>query len=221
MHIKQIKIEGFKTYKEETIFDDFHAGYNIVLGKNGSGKSNLFDAVQFVLSDKFATIRGEERRRLIHQGSGREVMHASVEIVFDNHDGRFPMEKRDQNEVSLKRTIGLKKDEYFWNNKHVKKQEVENLLESAGISRSNPYYIVEQGKVTKLIKMSDQERLELLKEIAGTRTYDTRRKESLKIMDATDKRTEQILEVISYIDERLSELGEEKEELALFQKLDK
>lgn len=168
------------------------------------------------MSDKFSHMRSEDRQLLIHEGSGKAVMNASVELIFDNSDFRFPMEKRD--EVSLKRTIGLKKDEYFWNNKHVTKQDVENLLESAGISRSNPYYIVEQGKVRKLIQMKDSERLELLKEIAGTRTYDTRRQESLKIMQETDARSEQINEVIGTIEERLAELGEEKEELAQFQR---
>lgn len=218
MFIKSIILEGFKTYKEETVLDNFASGHNIVLGKNGSGKSNLFDAVQFVLSDKFSHMRAEERQTLIHEGAGRDVMHASVEIIFDNADQRFPMEKRDT--VSLKRTIGLKKDEYFWNHKHVAKQDVENLLESAGISRSNPYYIVEQGRVSKLIQMRDSERLELLKEIAGTRTYDTRRQESLKIMHETEARREQIEEVVTYIEERLAELGEEKTELSEFQTLD-
>jgi hypothetical protein len=65
---------------------------------------------------------------------------------------------------------------------HHSKQDVVNLLESAGFSRSNPYYIVQQGKVNALTMMKDSERLELLKEVAGTRVYDERRDESLKIM---------------------------------------
>lgn len=126
----------------------------------------------------------------------------------------------DRTEVSLKRTIGLKKDEYFLDNKHVSKSEVVSLLESAGLSRSNPYYIVQQGQVRRLIKMKDSERLELLKEIAGTRTYDERRKESKKIMAETDKRRAQIDEVIVYIEKRLTELEEEKSELKRYQDLD-
>lgn len=95
-----------------------------------------------------------------------------------------------------------------------------NLLESAGLSRSNPYYIVQQGKIAQLIRMRDSERLELLKEIAGTRTYDDRRKESLKIMKDTDARREQINEVIDFIEVRLKELESEKQELKQFQTLD-
>lgn len=217
MHIKLLTIEGFKTYKQQTIIEPFSPRHNVVLGKNGSGKSNIFDAIQFVLSDKFSTLRTEERQGLLHEGSGRDVMTASVEIVFDNTDMRFPIEK---DEISLKRTIGLKKDEYFLDNKHVSKTEVVSLLESAGLSRSNPYYIVQQGQVRRLIQMKNSERLELLKEIAGTRTYDERRKESLKIMGDTDKRRSQIEEVITYIEKRLAELEEEKQELKQYQELD-
>jgi len=82
----------------------------------------------------------------------------------------------------LRRTIGLKKDEYYLDKKHVSKNDVINLLESAGFSRSNPYYIVQQGKVNALAIMKDSERLELLKEVAGTHVYDERRTESEKIM---------------------------------------
>jgi structural maintenance of chromosome 3 (chondroitin sulfate proteoglycan 6) len=140
-----------------------------------------------------------------------------VDITFDNDDNRFPI---DRPEITLKRTIGLKKDEFFLDNKHMSKTDVVNLLESAGLSRSNPYYIVEQGKVRTLINMTDADRLSLLKEIAGTRTYDERRKESLKIMKQTDARADQIKEVISFIKSRLAELASETKELKQYQELD-
>lgn len=76
---------------------------------------------------------------------------------------------QDGDEVVLRRTIGLKKDEFFLNRKRVTKQEVSSLLESAGFSKSNPYYIVQQGKVSTLTLMKDAERLNLLKEVAGTK----------------------------------------------------
>ena len=71
--------------------------------------------------------------------------------------------------MKLRRHIGLKKDEFFLNGKRVTKQEVSSLLESAGFSKSNPYYIVQQGKVSTLTLMKDVERLNLLKEVAGTK----------------------------------------------------
>ena len=94
-------------------------------------------------------------------------------------------------------------------------------MESAGFSKSNPYYIVQQGKVNALCLMKDQERLQLLKEVGGTRVYEERREESLKIISETTSKREKIQEVISYIEKRLEELEGEKEELKAYQQLDR
>lgn len=218
MHIKQITISGFKSYRDATPVGPFSPAHSVVVGRNGSGKSNFFDAVRFVLSDTFSNLRAEERVALLHEGAGASVLSAYVEILFDNSDGRLPS---DREEVALRRMIGLKKDEYVLDRKNVTRTEVFNLLESAGFSRSNPYYIVQQGKVAALCAMTDRHRLELLKEVAGTRVYDERREESLKIMDDTDHKRQKIADVIEYIESRLEELQSEKEELRAFQKLDK
>lgn len=145
-------------------------------------------------------------------------MSAFVEIIFDNSDDRFPTGKP---ELILRRTIGMKKDEYSLDRKNATKSDVMNLLESAGFSRSNPYYIVPQGRVTALTNMKDNERLILLKEVAGTQVYEARRTESLKIMTETNNKREKIDELLSYIKERLTELEEEKEELKDYQEKDK
>jgi len=145
-------------------------------------------------------------------------MSAFVEIIFDNSDDRFPTGKP---ELVLRRTIGMKKDEYSLDRKNATKSDVMNLLESAGFSRSNPYYIVPQGRVTALTNMKDAERLNLLKEVAGTQVYEARRTESLKIMNETTNKRDKIDELLDYIKERLAELEEEKEELKDFQEKDK
>ncbi|TPX33876.1 hypothetical protein SmJEL517_g03353 [Synchytrium microbalum] len=160
----------------------------------------------------------EERQSLLHEGSGPATMTAYVEITFDNTDNRFPTGK---DEVVLRRTIGLKKDEYSLDKKSVTKQDVINLLEAAGFSRSNPYYIVPQGRITMLTNAKDAERLQLLKDVAGTRVYEQRRQESLKIMDETDAKRAKINELLEYIQERLTELETEKEELVQFQEKDR
>ena len=160
----------------------------------------------------------EERQGLLHEGSGSAVMSAYVEVIFDNSDDRFPTGNK---EVVLRRTIGLKKDEYSVDRKVVTKSDVMSLLESAGFSRSNPYYIVPQGRVTALTNMKESERLNLLKEVAGTQVYETRRAESLKIMNDTNNKREKIDELLEYIKERLDELEEEKEELRGYQDKDR
>ena len=154
----------------------------------------------------------------LQEGSGSAVMSAYVEIIFDNSDERFPTGRP---ELVLRRTIGLKKDEYSLDRKNATRTDVMNLLESAGFSRSNPYYIVPQGRVTTLTNMKDGERLNLLKEVAGTQVYEARRTESLKIMNDTDNKRSKIDDLLAYIRERLGELEEEKEELRAYQDKDK
>ncbi|KAI0840382.1 RecF/RecN/SMC protein [Hypoxylon sp. FL0890] len=218
MYIKQIIIQGFKSYKDQTVMEPFSPGTNVIVGRNGSGKSNFFAAIRFVLSDAYTQMGREERQALLHEGSGSAVMSAYVEVIFDNSDDRFPTGNK---EVILRRTIGLKKDEYSVDRKVSTKADVANLLEAAGFSRSNPYYIVPQGRVTALTNMKESDRLNLLKEVAGTQVYESRRAESLKIMTETNNKREKIDELLDYIKERLSELEEEKEELRDYQEKDR
>jgi len=219
MYIKQVTIQGFKSYRNQTICDPFSPQHNVIVGRNGSGKSNFFFAIRFVLSDTYTSLGNTERTRLLHgEGLGVSVMSAFVEIVFDNADSRIPIERE---EVTLRRTIGLKNDDYFLDGKHVNKTDVMNLLESSGFSRSNPYYIVQQGKIIQLAVMRDAERLNLLKEVAGTKVYDDRRAQSVQILEDTSTKKERIEEVLAYIEERLAELEDEKEELREYQQLDK
>ncbi|KAG8878903.1 Structural maintenance of chromosomes protein 3 [Tulasnella sp. 332] len=238
MHIKTLTIQGFKSYRDQTAIEPFSPGHNVVVGRNGSGKSNFFagkhqlpevaclaqrlnrlKAIRFVLSDAYTAMSREERQSLLHEGvSVTTTLSAFVEIIFDNSDSRFPTGKE---EVVLRRTIGLKKDEYSLDKKSVQKADVMNLLESAGFSKSNPYYIVPQGRITSLTNAKDYERLALLKEVAGTKVYEQRRTESLKVMEETKAKQAKIAEVIAYIQERLEELESEKEELKEFQEKDK
>merc|ERR1739838_593721 len=196
----------------------FDPGHNVVVGRNGSGKSNFFYAIQFVLSDEYSHLRPEQRQALLHEGTGPKVMSAFVEIIFDNPDGRLPIDK---DEVFLRRVIGGKKDNYFLNKRMVPRSEVMNLLESAGFSRANPYYIVKQGKINQMATAPDTQRLKLLREVAGTKVYDERREESKQILKDTEGKREKIEELLKYIDDRLAALEGEKEELRQYQKLDK
>ncbi|XP_012273466.1 structural maintenance of chromosomes protein 3 [Orussus abietinus] len=218
MYIKQVIIQGFKSYREQTVVEPFDPKHNVVVGRNGSGKSNFFYAIQFVLSDEFSHLRPEQRQALLHEGTGPRVISAHVEIIFDNADGRLPIDKE---EVYLRRVIGSKKDQYFLNKKIVTRSDVMNLLESAGFSRSNPYYIVKQGKINQMATAPDSQRLKLLREVAGTRVYDDRREESKSILKETEGKLEKIEDFLRTIEERLKTLEEEKEELKEYQRWDK
>lgn len=87
----QIIIQGFKSYREQTVVEPFDKRHNVVVGRNGSGKSNFFFAIQFVLSDEFTHLRPEQRQALLHEGTGTRVLSAYVEIIFDNSDNRIPV----------------------------------------------------------------------------------------------------------------------------------
>ncbi|WPH03250.1 Hypothetical protein R9X50_00612700 [Acrodontium crateriforme] len=218
MFIKQIIIQGFKSYKDQTVIEPFSPKHNVIVGRNGSGKSNFFAAVRFVLGDSYTQMGREERQGLLHEGAGSAVMSAYVEVIFDNSDSRFPT---DTAEVTLRRTIGQKKDEYSLNRKNTTKGEVMNMLETAGFSKDNPYYILPQGRVTAITNMKDDGRLDMLKKVAGTDVYDNKRAESRKIMEESEHKRAKIDELLEHIRSRLDELEEEKEELRAFTERDR
>ena len=165
-----------------------------------------------------SSLRQEERQRLLHEGAGHAVMSAYVELVFDNSDGRLPV---DRDEVRLRRSIGLKKDEYYLDKKHMTKTEVMNLLETAGFSRSNPYYVVQQGRIMEMAHMSDAKRLDLLKDIGGTKVYEERRKDSLEVLRECEGKRRSIQDLIEQLEARLASLDEERDELAAYQVADR
>lgn len=145
-------------------------------------------------------------------------MSAYVEIIFDNSDGRFPT---GNDELILRRTIGLKKDEYSLDRRNATKSDVMNVLETAGFNRANPYYIVPQGRITRLTNMKDSERLDLLKSVAGTHQFVAKKEESQKIMNETNNKLAAIDGTFDQINERLAELEEEQDELRSFQEQDR
>jgi len=219
MHIESLTIQGFKSYRDATSVERFSSGVNVVVGRNGSGKSNFFSAIRFLLNDQYGSLTREDRQSLLHEGSdNNSTFSAFVEAVFDNSDQRFPTGK---NQVIIRRTIGSKKDEYSLDKKSTPKGEIMSLLESAGFSKSNPYYIVPQGRITHLTNIKDAERLNLLKEVAGTQVYEERRSESVKIMDETSAKRVKIDELLESIETRLDELEEEKKELKEYDQLDR
>jgi structural maintenance of chromosome 3 (chondroitin sulfate proteoglycan 6) len=158
------------------------------------------------------TIRADSRATLLHE-STELAIQGYVEVVLDNSDGRLPI---DSDEVTLRRAVGLKKDEYFMNLKRVQKGDFSNVLESGGFSKSNPYYIVAQGRVDALTKMTEGQRLQVLKDVAGTQVFDEKRKASLELLLDSDEKRVKIADNIHNIDDRINELETERKELSEF-----
>ena len=145
-------------------------------------------------------------------------MSAYVEIIFDNSDKRLPIDK---DEVALRRHIGTKKDQFFLDGKMATRNDVMSLLESSGFSRSNPYFIVRQGKINEIATAKDEQRLKLLKEVAGTKVYDERKNEAKSLMLESDAKLQNSDELLTMIDDKLKTLEQEKAELVEYQKLNK
>lgn len=124
-------------------------------------------------------------------------------------------------DVVVRRTVGMKKDEYLLNNKRADMQDVINLFETIGFSRCNPYNIVLQGQVEQLTAMSASDRLGLIKDIAGASLYDDKKVESEKLLTETEVKMKKVAEVIESLEDRISSLGAEKEELMKYQAADK
>lgn len=221
MFIKNIIISGFRSYREQQFPGGFSERTNAIVGKNGSGKSNFFAAIQFVLGDRFANLSPTEKKDLFHLGSGKPPLSVFVEIVFDNADGRLVIPGRSEEaEVRIRRTVGLKQDEFRVNERRFSAMEVHQLLESAGFSSSNPYNIIEQGKISALANMSEEARFQLIKDVAGTKVYENRRDESKRILQDTGAKLQQVDASIEKLDDRIKELEHDTEELKAFQSLD-
>lgn len=193
-------------------------GHTAIVGRNGSGKSNLFEALEFVLcSPRYSQLRAEERHRLLSGDS----LSAHVEVVLENRGGRLPKDLGE--EVVLRRCIGAKKDEYFVNRKRVAKKEVESLLEHAGVQSTSKgaTYAVRQGSVSALCAAKDTERLELLKEVGGAGTYEAKRRETMAILDATATKVKDASSDLHQVEARLQELEGEKEELQAYERVER
>ena len=222
MFIKSVTIHGFKSYHEKSSVGPFHDGFNVILGRNGAGKSNFFSAIEFVLSDEYSNLRADQRASLLYAGSSgtsaaTRAINAYVELLFDNKSGRFPDEKE---EFNLRRTINSKMDQFQLNGKQITRKELKAMLETAGFSSSNPYHIVKQGKISMLATCSDKTRLDIVQDLAGSKVYDTKREESLKMFQACDVMFGETEELADQIAARQEELEKETENLEKLQKLE-
>eukprot|EP00118_Oscarella_pearsei_P010267 m.62405 g.62405 ORF g.62405 m.62405 type:complete len:1210 (+) comp35065_c0_seq13:385-4014(+) len=223
MFIKLVIIEGFRSYRHRTVISSLHENNNVFVGRNGTGKSNFFSAIAFVLTEDYSRITAEQRLLLLHDGGESQVRSAYVEITIDNEDGRLPMEgrRRDSSDVVIKREISSVKDQYSINGKIRPQTQVMSILETAGFSRSNPYYVVKQGKIAQLATAGDGFRLRLLLDVAGAKTFDKRMVESTKILEKDFQARQKVLGFINELEQHLETLSVEKTELEDYLRLDK
>uniref|UniRef100_A0A182PJG0 Structural maintenance of chromosomes protein n=1 Tax=Anopheles epiroticus TaxID=199890 RepID=A0A182PJG0_9DIPT len=222
MYLKEIIINGFKSYKLQTVVKDLDPKHNVVVGRNGSGKSNFFSAIEFVLSDEYNNLRPAQRVGLINKGPSKTRSgSAFVEIVLHQSSSTSHNSTSAQSELRIRRTISATKDQYTLNGRNATRKEVEEVLESVGLSSCNPYYIVKQGKVNQFTTARPRQLLQLLFEIGGIRVYNEKLKEILRLWQDADKALQQIYTERSSIAKRLEQLSTEQKEQKKHEQLEK
>ncbi len=180
MRLTKLKIAGFKSFVEPTVvlFPDQLAG---VVGPNGCGKSNIIDAVRWVLGEsKASELRGESIQDVIFKGSGgrKEVGRASVELFFDNAQGRAAGQWSQYAEITVKRVLDREgNSSYYINNLHVRRRDVIDLFLGTGLG-PRAYAIIGQGMISRIVEAKPDELRFFLEEAAGVTKYKERRKET-------------------------------------------
>lgn len=202
MRLKCIKLAGFKSFVDPTTID-FPTNLCSVVGPNGCGKSNVIDAVRWVMGESSAkNLRGENMTDVIFNGSGgrKPVGQASVELVFDNHDHKLTGEYANFDEVSIKRKVDRDaQSTYSLNGAKVRRKDITDIFLGTGLG-ARSYSIIEQGMVSRLIESKPEELRVFIEEAAGISKYKERRRET----ENRIKRTKDNLERLEDIREELA-----------------
>ena len=208
MRLKHIKLVGFKSFVDATTVP-FPEQMTAIVGPNGCGKSNVIDAVRWVLGESSAkNLRGDAMTDVIFNGSTnrKPVSQASVELVFDNTEGRLQGQLADRNEISVKRLVT--KDavsSYFLNGTKCRRRDITDIFLGTGLGPRS-YAIIEQGMISRLIESKPQELRIFLEEAAGISKYKERRRETENRIKHTRENLERLADVREELGTQLEKL---------------
>lgn len=208
MRLKQIKLAGFKSFVDPTLVP-FPQQMTAVVGPNGCGKSNVIDAVRWVLGESSAkNLRGDAMTDVIFNGSSQRkpVSQASVELVFENTQGRISGNLADRSEISIKRLVTRDaQSHYFLNGTKCRRRDITDIFLGTGLGPRS-YAIIEQGMISRLIESKPQELRVFIEEAAGISKYKERRRE-------TENRIKHTRENLDRLSDVREELGKNIEKL--------
>lgn len=185
MYVKEIVIDGFKSYAKRTVVGSWDTQFNCITGLNGSGKSNILDAICFVLGiTTMSTVRASNQQDLIYKRGQAGVTKASVSIVFDNSDkSRSPLDYKEVDTITVTRQVVLGgTSKYLVNGHRAQQNQVQNLFQEVQLNVNNPNFLIMQGQITKVVNMQPKEILSLIEEAAGTGLYEKERQKAVKEM---------------------------------------
>jgi chromosome segregation protein len=208
MRLTKLKIAGFKSFVDPTTVT-FPSSLTGVVGPNGCGKSNIIDAVRWVMGEISAKhLRGESMADVIFNGSAarKPLGAASVEMVFDNSDGKIGGEYAAYNEVALRRAVSRDgTSDYFINGTKVRRKDITQLFLGTGLG-TRSYAIIEQGMISRVIEARPDDLRAFLEEAAGISRYKERRRETENRIGHTRENLDRLNDVREEVDKQIRHL---------------
>jgi chromosome segregation protein len=213
VRLRQIKLAGFKSFVDPTHIDVPGSLVGVV-GPNGCGKSNVIDAVRWVLGEsKAAELRGESMQDVIFNGSANRKPggRASVELVFDNSDGRIGGEWSSFADISVKRVLTRDgASSYYINNQTVRRRDVQDMFLGTGLG-PRAYAIIGQGMITRIIEARPEELRVFLEEAAGVSKYKERRRETENRLADTRDNLTRVEDILRELEGQIARLEQQAE----------
>ncbi|WP_329743098.1 chromosome segregation protein SMC [Dyella sp. A6] len=209
MRLTTIKLAGFKSFVDATTL---HLPSNMigVVGPNGCGKSNIIDAIRWVMGESAASrLRGDSLTDVIFSGSNarKPVGQATVELIFDNADGAIQGEYGQYAEISVKRQVTRDgQSSYYLNGARCRRRDITDLFLGTGLGPRS-YSIIEQGMISQIIEAHPEELRTHLEEAAGISKYKERRKETESRIKATRENLDRVRDVRDEVDKQLEHLN--------------
>ena len=202
MRLKTVKLSGFKSFVDPTNIS-FPSDLTAIVGPNGCGKSNVIDAVRWVLGESSAkNLRSQSMAEVVFNGSSsrKPVSRASIELIFDNSEGRIGGEYASYSEISVRRVHDIEgQSNYYLNGTSCRKRDITDLFLGTGLGPRN-YAIIEQGMIERLVSSKPEEMRGYIEEVAGISRYLERRKE-------TESRIRRTKENLSRLEDLREEIG--------------
>ncbi len=218
MFLTKVELNGFKSFADKTDFA-FDEGITAVLGPNGCGKSNVVDAIKWVLGETSAkNLRGTQMLDVIFAGSEgrRPGSMAEVNLYFDNSAGKLPS---DYNEVCITRRIYRSgESEYLINRQPCRRRDIRELFMDTGVGTS-AYSVIEQGRVEALLAAKPQERRMVFEEAAGVSKYKSRRKETLSRLERCNQYLLRVNDIVDEVEKNIRRVSRQAAAAKRFQEL--